>query len=199
MFLKIFRNFNRLKENNQLSFELKKILGFRPLHIDFYKTAFIPRSSSHVYNDGTIINNERLEYLGDAIFDAIIADYLYKKFPGQNEGFLTTMRSKIVNGENLGHLAIKIGLEELLPLPPNKNNTSKNIYGDAFEAFIGAVYYDKGYNKTKKFVRKKIIDKYINLDELQFVEHNYKSRIIEWGQKNKKEIYFDTFKEDPEI
>jgi len=185
-------------ENKALARKLRSILGFRPIKLSYYKTALIPRSSSVVYNDGTIINNERLEYLGDAIFDAIIADYLYKKFPDQNEGFLTTMRSKIVNGENLKKLAIKIGLEDLLHFPQNKNNTSKSIYGDAFEALIGAVYCDKGYNKTKKFVRKKIIFKQINLDELQTIENNYKSRIIEWGQKHRKEISFDTFAEDQE-
>jgi len=196
--LQLFGKFNQLNENKKLSFKLQKILGFRPLRIDYYRIAFIPRSSSIIYHDGSIVNNERLEYLGDAVFDAIIADYLYKTFPGQNEGFLTTMRSKIVNGEYLKKLAIQIGLEEFLQMPPNKNNTSKSIYGDAFEAFIGAVYCDKGYNKTKKFVRKRIIDKHINLDKLQLVENNYKSRIIEWGQKNKKEINFDTYAEEHE-
>ncbi len=199
MFLKVFRIFYRLKEDNQLYFRLKKILGFRPVHIEYYKTAFIPRSSTITYNDGTFINNERLEYLGDAIFDAIIADYLYKKFPGKDEGFLTTMRSKIVNGENLSKLALKLGVENFIQLPPKKNNTSKNIYGDAFEALIGAVYCDKGYDKTKNFVRKKIIDKYINLDELLAIETNYKSKIIEWGQKFKKDISFDTYPENPDV
>jgi len=199
VFLKIFRKLNNLKEDKKLSFVLRKILGYRPLRIDYYKIAFIPRSSSIVYHDGTIVNNERLEYLGDAIFDAIIADFLYNEFPGQNEGFLTTMRSKIVNGEHLGKLAVKIGLDDLLHFPPNKNNTSKSIYGDAFEALIGAVYCDKGYNKTKRFVRKKIINKHIDLKELRSAEFNYKSRVIEWGQKNKKEILFDTFPENAEL
>lgn len=192
------RVFSRLNENNFHYFHLRKILGFRPVRIEYYKTAFIPRSSTITYKDGTIINNERLEYLGDAIFDAIIADYLYREFPEKEEGFLTTMRSKIVNGENLGKLALQLGIDKFLQFPPNKNNASKNIYGDAFEALIGAVYCDKGYNKTKSFVRKKIINKYIDLNDLLSKENNYKSRIIEWGQKNKKEISFDTFPENPD-
>ncbi|NOZ45592.1 MAG: ribonuclease III, partial [Chlorobi bacterium] len=187
MFLLILKNLNPFKKENHIYFALKKILGFRPIHLEYYNTAFIPRSSTITYKDGTIINNERLEYLGDAIFDAVIADYLFHEYPHKNEGFLTTMRSKIVNGDNLSKLALQIGLDNFLQFPANKNNTSKSIYEDAFEAFIGAVYCDKGYNKTKAFIRNKILKKYINLKELLLTENNYKSRIIEWGQKFKKE------------
>ncbi|MFC2086179.1 ribonuclease III [Bacteroidota bacterium] len=198
MSLKKLSIFSRFKEDNFNYRQLRKILGFRPVRIEYFKTAFIPRSSTITYKDGSLINNERLEYLGDAIFDAIIADFLFQKFPGKDEGFLTTMRSKIVNGENLRKLALQLGIDKFLQFPLNKNNTSKNIYGDAFEALIGAVYCDRGYNKTKSFVRKKIINKYINLNALLSKENNYKSKIIEWGQKNRKEISFDTYPENPD-
>jgi len=197
--LNIFRIHHKLDKENRLHFRLKRILGFRPIRLEFYKTAFIPRSSSLVFKDGTIINNERLEYLGDAVFDAIIADYLYKKFPGKKEGFLTTMRSKIVNGNTLGQLAQEIGLDEFIKMPPKKNNTSKTVFGDSFEAFIGAIYCDRGYNFTKKFVYKKILNKLIDIEELIIKEINYKSKIIEWGQKNKKEVLFDTSPKNEEM
>jgi len=137
------------------------------------------------------MNNERLEYLGDAILGAVIADILYKYFPNKDEGFLTQIRSKIVSRESLNKLALKIGLDNHVVSNVNMNN-NKHIYGDAFEALIGAIYLDQGYLKTRTFIEDKIFKKYINLEEVVTVETNFKSKLIEWAQKNKKDVFFDT-------
>jgi ribonuclease-3 len=172
-----------------LFYQLFHILGFIPGNLNIYNIAFVHKSASQVFNDGSQINNERLEYLGDAILDAIIADYLYAKFPKKDEGFLTQLRSKIVNRDMLNQLAQETGVSELVVML-TKNCKHKYIYGDAFEAFIGAIYLDKGYEKTKKFVIRSIIRNHLNLHELIEKETDFKSRIIEWGQKNKKDICF---------
>jgi len=140
--------------------------------------------------DGSSVNNERLEYLGDAILDAIIADYLYLRFPNNNEGFLTQLKSKIVKRKQLNRLAFKIGISPLLILNTHQIQQKENILGNAFEALIGALYLDKGYYKTRKFVISRILEKHLNLEKLARKESDFKSRIIEWSQKNKKEIQF---------
>ncbi|NJK87062.1 MAG: hypothetical protein HC906_14895 [Bacteroidales bacterium] len=139
-------------------------------------------------------NNERLEYLGDAILDSIVAEYLFNKYPDKDEGFLTQMRSKIVNRENLNHIAIKLGIPNIIKSKINCEN-HKSIYGDALEALIGALYLDKGFKKTRKIVLERIIRNHINMAKLQETEHDFKSRIIEWGQKNKKDISFANYEE----
>lgn len=169
------------------------LLGFYPNNSDLYELAFIHKSAS-VQKDGYNLNNERLEYLGDAILGAIIADILYKYFPNKHEGFLTQIRSKIVSRESLNKLAVKIGLDKHVVSNVNLNN-NKHIYGDAFEALIGAIYMDQGYERTKQFIEGEIFRKHIDLEEVVTVETNFKSKLIEWAQKNKKEVQFDT-KED---
>ncbi|RUT78086.1 ribonuclease III [Ancylomarina longa] len=166
------------------------ILGYYPNRTDLYELALIHKSAT-IQKDGLSLNNERLEYLGDAILGAIIADILYKYFPNKDEGFLTQIRSKIVSRESLNKLAIKIGLDKQLISSVNLNN-NKHIYGDAFEALIGAIYLDQGYLKTKIFLEDQIFKKHINIEEVVNVETNFKSKLIEWAQKNKKEVYFDT-------
>lgn len=169
---------------------LYDFLGFYPNKPDLYELAFIHKSAT-IQKDGYGMNNERLEYLGDAILGAIIADILYKYFPNKDEGFLTQIRSKIVSRESLNKLAIKIGLDKQVISNVNMNN-NKHIYGDAFEALIGAIYLDQGYQNTRIFIEDRIFKKYINIEEVVTVETNFKSKLIEWAQKNKKDVFFDT-------
>lgn len=174
-------------------------LNIVPGKIKLYEIAFLHRSASVTFSDGTIINNERLEYLGDAILDAVIADYLFKKFPRKKEGFLTQMRSKIVKRSNLDDLARKVGVDELIVSNTSRNIHKKHIYGDAFEALIGAIYLDKGYERTRKYIVNNVIKNYVDLDQLINTEMDYKSRIIEWGQKNKYNVIFETKEEYHEL
>jgi len=168
------------------------ITGFFPGNIQLYQIALTHKSASLSLPDGSTINNERLEYLGDAILGAIIADYLYLRFPNNNEGFLTQLRSKIVKRKQLNKLAFKIGMSPLLILDTRQHQHKENILGNAFEALIGAMYLDKGYYKTRKFVIYKILERHLDLEKLARKESDFKSRIIEWAQKNKKEITFVT-------
>ena len=168
------------------------MLHFFPSRISLYEIATIHKSSSVSDSKGKPVNNERLEYLGDAILGSVIAEHLFLKYPDQNEGFLTKMRSKIVNGEKLGDLAEQIGLVPLIKTQTIGEHTLKHIAGDAFEALIGAIYLDKGYKRTKKFILKNILIKHIDLDTLEKTEDNYKSQLIEWGQKYKREVCFYT-------
>ncbi len=168
------------------------MLHFFPSRIGLYEIAIIHKSSSASDSKGKPVNNERLEYLGDAVLGSVIAEHLFLKYPDQNEGFLTKMRSKIVNGEKLGALAEQIGLVPLIKTQTIGEHTLKHIAGDAFEALIGAIYLDKGYKRTKKFILKNILIKHIDLDTLEKTEDNYKSQLIEWGQKYKREVCFYT-------
>ena len=143
-----------------------------------------------VKTQGRLINNERLEFLGDAILDAVVADIVYKKFEGKREGFLTNTRSKIVQRETLNNLAINIGLDKLIKYSSKQSSHNSYMSGNAFEALIGAIYLDRGYNACKKFMEERIIGKYINIDKISRKEVNFKSKLIEWSQKNKFEIEF---------
>jgi ribonuclease-3 len=176
---------------------LKKILGFNPSNYKLYQLACIHKSSSFEIFKDVQINNERLEYLGDAILDVLVAERLFKKFQDKDVGFLTQMRSKIVNRENLNNIAIKLGISNILITKVNSEN-HKSIYGDALEALIGALYLDKGFKKASKIVLERIINPNINLNKLQDMEIDFKSRIIEWGQKHKKEVSFSDFEETDE-
>lgn len=171
-------------------YQIRMITGFFPGNLHLYEIALTHKSASVSLSDGSSVNNERLEYLGDAILDAIIADYLYLCFPNNNEGFLTQLKSKIVKRKQLNKLAFKIGMSPLLILNTSQNQQKENILGNAFEALIGALYLDKGYYKTRKFVISKILEKHLDLEKLARKESDFKSRIIEWSQKNKKEIQF---------
>ena len=141
---------------------------------------------------GQPVNNERLEYLGDAVLGTIVADYLYNRFPGRDEGFLTQMRSRIVNRSFLTQLTFKLGLNRFVNSNTNSVNDSSHIYGDVFEAFIGAIYLDTGYQGAKHFLIKKVLSLHVDIEELERSDNNYKSQLIEWGQKNKRDVEFDT-------
>ncbi len=192
--------FNSIIKSLQIIFSEKKefyrslieILGFYPGKFEYYELALIHKSASHIEPDGTNVNNERLEYLGDAILDAIVGDFLYHKFPKENEGFLTQMRAKIVNGENLCDLAQKIGINKFIVSQINNSKGLCKIYEDAFEAFIGAIYLDKGYITTKSFILDRIFKNFVDIKELKDIDTNFKSQLIEWSQKYKKEVVFYT-------
>lgn len=171
-------------------YQFRKITGFLPGKLDLYELAATHKSACITMPDGTSINNERLEYLGDAILNAIIADYLYGKFPGSDEGFLTQLRSKIVQRKELNRLAYLLGISHLIITNKNQRQEKINILGNALEAIIGAIYLDRGYYRAKKFVITKILAVHLDLERLARKESDFKSRIIEWAQKNKKEISF---------
>ena len=173
---------------------LKSVLGFKPTHLDFYKTAFIHSSSSSKNAICNAINNERLEYLGDAVLNAVIADYLFKKFPLHSEGPLSEMRAKIVCRDHLNKLSKKMGLAKFVVIEPNTQ--PKSINGDVFEALIGALYLDKGYEKTKNIIINKLLLTFMDLDSVLREEHNYKSKLLNWAQKNSHKIRFENHAED---
>jgi ribonuclease-3 len=137
------------------------------------------------------LNNERLEFLGDAILDAIVGDIVYQRFEGKREGFLTNTRSKIVQRETLNKLAVQIGLDKLIKFSSRSSSHNNYMCGNAFEAFIGAIYLDQGYDRCKEFIETRIINRYIDLDKVSRKEVNFKSKLIEWSQKNKMEISFE--------
>lgn len=174
---------------------LKDLLGFYPGNLKLYDLAFVHKSASYTDSIGNVINNERLEYLGDAILGAVVAEYLYNRFPQRGEGFLTQMRSKLVNRTFLTHLTHETGLDQFVKSRTIGNAVSSHIFGDAMEALIGAIYLDRGYETAKYVVIKRFLNSYVDLNELEGTDNNYKSQLIEWGQKNKMEISFHTDEE----
>lgn len=170
--------------------KLHSILGFYPSNTDVFKTALTHKS----INRGKSTDNERLEFLGDAILGAAVADVLFDHFKHRKEGFLTQMRSKVVSRKMLNNLAFKVGLDKLVRKQPNE--TSHSIYGNALEAFVAAIYIDKGYDASVSFIKSKLINPYIPLETLVGEVASYKSKCLEWGQKNKKTIKFVIAKEE---
>ena len=153
------------------------------------------RSKAREHPSGILLSNERLEYLGDAVLGAIVAELLFKKFPYQDEGFLTEMRSRIVNRENLNRLGLKLGIDHFMD--PNIDPAAKNrsAYGDAFEALIGAVYIDKGYERTRRLILDRFIRHHIDLQEIELQEKNFKSKLINWAQRERKAVAFELLEE----
>jgi ribonuclease-3 len=184
-----------LLDKREFSSRLKKILGFSPGNLELYEVAFIHRSATFILPNGKKVNNERLEYLGDAVLDAILSDYLFEKFPEANEGFLTKIRSRIVNRDVLNQLAVSMGINKILISKVNSSHLTKNLYGDAFEALIGTVFLDKGFKKTKKLFIKNVLNKYLDLDLIIKTDSDYKSLVFEWVQKHKSNLIF-TYKEE---
>ncbi|MCC3348077.1 MAG: ribonuclease III [Phocaeicola sp.] len=167
------------------------MLGFYPRNIEIYQQALLHKSSSIKAGKGRLLNNERLEFLGDAILDAIVADIVYKKFEGKREGFLTNTRSKIVQRETLNRVAVEIGLDKLIKYTTRQSSHNSYMCGNAFEALIGAIYLDRGYRACKKFMEERIINQYLNLEKISRKEVNFKSKLIEWSQKNKFCVEFN--------
>ena len=170
---------------------IKNIFGFYPGNIFLYKLAFHHKSAGVETVTGMKINNERLEFLGDAILDAITAEYLFKTFPLKDEGFLTEMRSKLVNRSQLNKLAQKMGLDTLVKLDTGLSNQYKSFQGDALEALIGALYLDKGYDFANRIILDRIINHYFDINDVVNQELNFKSRMIEWAQRQKKQLVFN--------
>lgn len=184
--------FNRYKgEHKEFYLFFKNVLGFTPRNTSLYQIAFIHKSKSVETGQGWRVNNERLEYLGDAVLSAVVAEFLYKKYPHQGEGFLTEMRSKLVSRANLNKLAQKIGLSQLIQYNRESQGVFKSIDGDAFEALVGAIYLEKGYRFTRRVIIKKIMSIYLDVDAMAHTDWNFKSKLIDWGQKNHKKISFE--------
>ena len=169
---------------------LKNIFGFYPGNIFLYKLALRHKSASIRYKEGVKINNERLEYLGDAVLGLLVADYLFKRFPFKSEGFLTDMRSKIVSRSSLNKLSEKLGLRTYMHIGSAEQAHSRSAGGDAFEAMVGAIYLDKGYKRAKEILIHSILNVHFDLEKLQKEEISYKSKIIEWAQKTKHHLEF---------
>lgn len=177
--------------------QLIRMLGFLPRNISIYKLAFLPKSALVNHPQSASTNNERLEFLGDAVLGAIAADYLYRKFPDCDEGFLTKIRSRMVKRKNLDQLADQVRIPSLLThivLPANK---SKHIYGNILEALMGAIYLDRGYRYARKFYLKKILEKHVDLTLLVNRDPDYKSRIIEWSQKKRLKLFLRAMRSIP--
>ena len=184
--------FSSNKAQSTFKKQLKNILGFIPGNIDLYKIALSHRSIKEFSEE----NNERLEFLGDAVLSSIIAHYLFKKYPYKDEGFLTEMRSKMVNRQKLNEIALKMGLKKISLY--NKNDHAlkiSQIFGNTLEALIGAVFLDKGYNKTQKWVENYIILPHLFINELENIEINIKNKLYGWASKNGKSVEFATLNE----
>lgn len=182
-------------DDKELKKALKNILGFQPGHLRFYITAFTHRSS----NEDLVANNERLEFLGDAYIGSIVGEYLFKKYPNKDEGFLTEMRSKIVSRNSLNDIALKMGLQKLIRF--NKNDKMlrrSNIFGNCLEALVGAIYLDKGFEKTRKFILKNMLYNYIDIDDLEITDFNFKNKLYNWAQVNNHVLDFVTLGESNE-
>ena len=171
--------------------ELEAGLGYTFRDKSILENALTHSSYANEHKMNRIECNERLEFLGDAILDAIVGDIVYKRFEGKREGFLTNTRSKIVQRETLNKLAVEIGLDKLIKYSTRSSSHNSYMYGNAFEAFIGAIYLDQGYERCKQFMEQRIINRYIDLDKISRKEVNFKSKLIEWSQKNKMEVSFE--------
>jgi ribonuclease-3 len=178
------------EEDKKLITAIRTIVGVKPSNLALYKLATLHSSRAKEKN-GFRESNERLEYLGDAILGAAVADYLFKKYPFKDEGFLTEIRSRIVNRESLNNLARKVGIGAIVQFDNKSNHLHQVILGNTLEALVGAVYLDKGYLRTKKFVIDKLIQPYFDLEIVVASNINYKSKVIEYAQKEGKEIRFE--------
>lgn len=193
MIRKIISSFtaSKKKYDKELKKQIELICGFNIRNFSIYEQAFVHASAANVKN-GPKINNERLEYLGDSVLDLVIADLLYKEYPNKNEGDLTKIRSLIVQRSQLNRIAEELGLPKFIKGSFNKDIMPTDVKGNALEALIGAIYLDKGYDITSKFILKQLIQKRIKLKEIQEDNIDYKSELFIWAQKNKKTLKFET-------
>jgi len=182
-------------EDDVFAKKIKNLIGFKPKNIEIYRTAFTHKSSTRTDAGGRRINYERLEFLGDAFLDATITDYLYHNLPDSEEGALTQMRSKIVSRRHLNEIGKDLNLVQFARKPESKRKFSYNAHGDLFEALVAAIYLDRGYVVMDKFIHKKVIDVYVDLEKLQGKITSYKSIFIEWCQKHKKHYSFDVYED----
>ena len=196
MYLNLFDHIRSLFSKDKIFIStLRNLLGFTPGNISVYKLAFRHRSAAVEHDSGIKLSNERLEYLGDAILGTVIAEMLFKKYPYKEEGFLTEMRSRLVNREHLNRLALKLGIDQMMSGFIDPGAKTRSAYGDAFEALIGAVYLDKGYDVTKNMILKRFVKNHIHLDEIEELDSNFKSRLIIWSQRERKKVEFEFLEE----
>lgn len=184
-----FRSYSEYEK--KVSSAVQGITGSRPINIKLYTLAMRHASAARKLKNGYLESNERLEYLGDAVLDTIVAEFLFKKYPYKDEGFLTDIRSRIVSRESLNQLARKLGLDALIQIDNQRHaRMYKSMLGDAMEAFVGAVYLDRGYGFTRRFIVNKLLSTYLDLDEIVATDPNYKSQLIEWAQQQGKRVQF---------
>ncbi len=178
--------------DKELILQLEHLLGFRPVHLPYYQLALMHRSKI----EELAHNNERLEFLGDAVLGAIIAEFLFKKYPLQPEGFLTEFRSRIVRRESLNDIAMKMGLKALVQYNQNDRGLNRShIFGNALEALIGAVYLDKGFAGTRKFILSQMVKPYVDLEHLETTDINFKNQLLSWSQRGAHELSFEALEE----
>jgi ribonuclease-3 len=186
----------QLPEDEAFVIKLKKILGFKPKELYFYKKAFTHRSIKKIdKTTGRVINYERLEFLGDAMLSAVIASHLFREVPTGDEGYLTQMRSKVVSREHLNELGRDLGLLRFVKSNVSHSKFGENIHGNIFEALIGAIYLDKGFNACKRFIYKRVIDPYVDVPKLEGKITSYKSLFIEWCQKQKRDFNYEVYED----
>lgn len=179
---------NLFSPDKQLSAQLEHLLGFKPKHLPYYQLALVHRSKL----DELARNNERLEYLGDAFIGAIVGEYLFQKYPTQSEGFLTEMRSRIVRRETLNNVANRMGLQKMVQYNNRDRGFERShIFGNALEALVGAVYLDQGYAKTRTFIIKQLLQKYVDIELMASTDTNYKNQLLNWAQVNKHSLSFE--------
>ncbi len=187
--------FYLFKKERHFYYNLIRILGFLPINLSLYRAAFTHKSASFQLSDGTYVNNERLEYLGDAMLGAIVAEFIYNKYDHRDEGYMTKLRARIVKRKHLNATAIKMGIPMMITSHPHPATASKHLYGNALEALIGAIYLDRGYRCATRFFRRRIVRKHIDLNSLAKKDSDYKSQLIEWAQKSKREVVFYSHEE----
>jgi ribonuclease III len=195
LFHKIFKK-SRSNEDGIFFVEIEKIITFKPNNIEIYSKAFTHRSINKLDSTGNPINYERLEFLGDAILSAVIAAHLFNKAPAGDEGYLTKMRSKIVSREHLNELGRDLNLIRFIESKVANNHFGENIHGNVFEALVGAIYLDKGFEYCEKFIQKRVIIPYVDIAKLEGKVISYKSLLIEWCQKEKKQFHYDVFEDN---
>ena len=178
------------RKEKELFSSLREILGFYPRRIELYKLALMHKSIARRNAKGKPVNNERLEFLGDAVLDAVVGDIVYRHFEGKREGFLTNTRSKLVQRDTLNKLAQEMGINQLILSSGHSNSHNNYMGGNAFEALVGAIYLDRGYDMCMRFMQKRILSQLINIDKVAYKEVNFKSKLIEWSQKNKVKLDF---------
>ena len=186
------------RKEKELFSSLYEIMGFYPHNIEHYKLALSHKSASRRNDKGRPLNNERLEFLGDALLDAVVGDIVFHHFEGKREGFLTNTRSKLVSRDTLGKLAEEMGLTRLIMSAGHSNSHNSYMAGNAFEALVGAIYLDQGFNAVMRFVKRRILSQLINIDKVAYKEVNFKSKLLEWSQKNRVRMEFNMLKQTKE-
>ena len=178
------------RKEKELFSALYNIMGFYPHNIALYKQALLHKSVGRKNEKGRPLNNERLEFLGDAVLDAVVGDIVYRHFEGKREGFLTNTRSKLVSRETLGKLSQEMGIPQLIRSAGHSNSHNSYMNGNAFEALVGAIYLDRGYAACMRFMERRILAQLINIDKVAYKEVNFKSKLLEWSQKNRVKMEF---------